>query len=40
MEDIRQLYGASWSDLGNMCPVDAVGQDNILVRFNSYDGAR
>jgi RecA-family ATPase len=38
MEAIRQLYGASWSDLRNMCPVDAVGQDNILVRFTSYDG--
>ena len=27
MEAIRQLYGASWNDLRNMCPVDAVGQD-------------
>jgi RecA-family ATPase len=38
MEAIRQSYGVTWSDLESMCPVDAVGQDNILVRFNSYDG--
>jgi RecA-family ATPase len=35
MEAIRQHYGASWADLGNMHPVDATGKDNVLVRFQS-----
>jgi RecA-family ATPase len=38
MDAIRQHHGVSWADLGNMHPADATGQDNILVRFNSYDG--
>jgi RecA-family ATPase len=35
MDAIRQHYGVSWADLGNMHPVDATGQDNVLVRFQS-----
>ncbi len=35
MDAIRQHHGVSWADLGNMHPVDATGQDNVLVRFQS-----
>ena len=35
MDAIRQHYGVSWADLGDMHPVDATGQDNVLVRFQS-----
>jgi RecA-family ATPase len=37
MEAIRLHYGLSWDDMADMCPIDATGQDNVLVNF---DGGR
>ena len=33
LEGIRQHHGLTWDDMADMCPIDATGQDNTLVRF-------